>query len=290
MANITLNRGLPGFSMTSSNVFDDVETLEILTRTSTRLSLDDDGDRVSFIGSGIGYQMSGGNIVGITGGTVTGISITNANGGVSYVSWTGLSVSAKNLFTYAVTDNWTALNALLFNTGDTFRLTDRADQVRGFGGNDTMYGFGGNDRLFGDAGNDKLYGGNGADRLDGGTGADTLVGGAGVDTLAGGAGADVFLFTHLGAANRDIISDFKAVDDALQFDDAAFTAFAYTGQLRAADFVQGTAAADRADRFIYQKSTGNLWYDADGSGAGAKVLVAELVDNTALTAADIFII
>ena len=61
-------------------------------------------------------------------------------------------------------------------------------------------------------------------------------------------------------------------------------------RLRAADFVLGTAAQDAADRVIYDRASGNLWYDADGSGRGAKVLVAELRDGTALGAGDIHIL
>jgi len=307
MAVITVNSSFDGLDLMSSYAFDGIEDLGYTTRTSTRLTLADWDDRLSFIGTGFSYMMSGNQIVGINGGTVTGFKITDSSGSEVYFNWTGLNVSAKSFYTYLVTNNWAALNTLLFNTGDTYNLTNGGDRVSGFGGNDVMNGLGGNDQLYGDAGSDKLSGGVGkdtlnggadndrlfgdvgGDMLNGGVGADTLTGGSGIDTLTGGTGADVFVFNYNGAANREIIIDFKAVDDALKFNNDAFTAFAYTGQLRAADFVLGTAATDNADRFIYQKSTGSLWYDADGKGAGAKVLVAELADNTTLTAADIFI-
>ncbi|TXI00588.1 MAG: calcium-binding protein [Pseudorhodobacter sp.] len=290
MATLTANRSLFGMELMSSNEFSGIQYLDYITRTSTRLTLEDEGDRINFLGTGFSYQMSGGQIVGMNGGTATGLTITNSSGAEVYLNWTGLNVSASSFFTYAVTGNWTALNTLLFNTGDTIKLTDARDVVRGFGGNDTIYGYNGNDRLLGDIGNDKLFGGNGADRLEGGTGNDMLIGGTGMDTMLGGAGADVFAFNENGATNHEIITDFRAVDDALHFNNDAFTAFAYTGQLRTSGFVAGTAATDTADRFIYHKATGNLWYDRDGSGAAAKVLVAELADGTALTAADIFII
>ena len=290
MATLNFNRLLSGIGLQSSNEFDGILDAAIVSRSSTRLTLDDaDGDYITFVGTGISYQMSGNRIVGIS-GTLNTVLLTNPSGSETYLTWSGLNTSAASFLTYVKNFNWTALNSLLFNTSDTYNLTNGRDVVRGFGGNDVMNGFNGNDRLFGDQGNDKLFGGIGTDSLNGGSGADRLVGGAGIDTLTGGAGADVFVFEEKGAANRDIITDFSAVDDALHFDNGPFNAFNYTGQLRAANFTTGTAATDTSDRFIYQKSTGNLWYDADGSRGGAKVLVAELADGTTLTAADIFII
>lgn len=291
MPTLTFSRNIGGLDLlSSSEIFDGIMGLDIVSRSSSKLTLDLDGAVVNFFGTGIGYQMAGGRIVGITGGTVTRVTITNDAGTITGSDWSGLKVSAISFFEKVATSNWAALNNLLFGTGDTYKLTDGADRARGFGGNDKIYGFGGSDVLSGDKGNDKLFGGNGADSLYGNSGADTLLGETGIDILRGGAGADVFAFTKSGATNRDIIIDFSAADDALHFDNNAFTAFAYTGQLKASGFVAGTAAGDSNDRFIYQKSTGNLWYDKDGSGSAAKVLVAELADGTSLTAADIFIL
>jgi serralysin len=52
-------------------------------------------------------------------------------------------------------------------------VTNDADVVYGFGGNDTIYGLGGNDHLYGGYGDDLLKGGGGADLLSGGDGFDT---------------------------------------------------------------------------------------------------------------------
>ena len=52
----------------------------------------------------------------------------------------------------------------------------------------------------------------------------------------------------------------------------------------------GAAAGDADDRLIYQATTGALFYDADGTGAGAQVRVATLGLNLALTAADFVVI
>lgn len=72
-------------------------------------------------------------------------------------------------------------------------LTDIANTLYGFDGDDVLYGFGGNDTLYGRSGNDTLDGGDGADRLFGGDGDDILRGGAGhQDFLYGDAGDDIF--------------------------------------------------------------------------------------------------
>jgi Ca2+-binding RTX toxin-like protein len=94
------------------------------------------------------------------------------------------------------------------NLADIIGGTERADTIRGFGGNDVLFGEerddlldggngndyldgdDGNDTLLGGAGNDVLHGGEGADSLDGGDNNDVVVGGTGNDTLLGGAGND----------------------------------------------------------------------------------------------------
>lgn len=281
MARITALRNLPGTEFMSSALFDGVQFLPIITRTPTRLTLEEDGSRVNFNGTGFAYQMMGQQVVGMSGGTGTSISFTNSSGSLTYLNWTGFNISAPAFFNAVVAQNWTTLDALLFGTGDSYSLTDGRDAVRGFGGDDTLQGFGGRDRLFGDEGADQVLGGGGDDKL---------TGGAGRDTLSGAAGDDVFVFTHAGAANRDTITDFNAADDALQFDNAAFAGLGRSGALNAANFVSGTAPRDASDRFIYDQASGSLWHDADGKGGAAKVLVAELADGTALSAADIFVI
>lgn len=78
-----------------------------------------------------------------------------------------------------------------------------ADNIFGFGGNDTLYGFGGNDNIYAGGGHDWLFGGNGDDYLVGATGWDVMYGGAGADyfTFA----SDTFLF-----ADHDYIGDWSS--------------------------------------------------------------------------------
>jgi len=62
------------------------------------------------------------------------------------------------------------------------------------------------------------------------------------------------------------------------------------GGIQAGEFVIGTAAADADDRLVYDQSTGRLFYDADGNGAGAAVLFAQLGAGTVLAAGDFVVV
>jgi Ca2+-binding RTX toxin-like protein len=166
------------------------------------------------------------------------------------------------------------------------------DEIKGGYGDDQLYGEQGNDTLWGDEGVDRLEGGTGNDVLDGGAGNDVLVGGLGNDTLTGGTGGDTFRFNSALAANVDKITDFVAVDDTVQLENAIFTKLMATGSLPNADFKIGTAAADSNDYLIYNPASGALYYDADGSGAGAAVQLAVLGINShpTLSSADFMVI
>ena len=49
-------------------------------------------------------------------------------------------------------------------------------------------------------------------------------------------------------------------------------------------------AQDADDRFIFRTTDRTLWFDADGSGAGAAIMVADLQAGAVVTAADILLI
>lgn len=59
------------------------------------------------------------------------------------------------------------------------------------------------------------------------------------------------------------------------------------GVLSAEDFATGTSASDTADRFIFDRASGQLWFDEDGTGAADQVLVATFEQNAMVTSADI---
>jgi Ca2+-binding RTX toxin-like protein len=109
--------------------------------------------------------------------------------------------------------------------------------------------------------------------------------------MNGGAGADQFVFdTALdGLGNVDRIADFSVADDTILLDQSIFSAIASTGTLDASAFRAGTAAQDADDRVIYDSASGRIYYDADGSGAGAQVLFAQVTAGLALTNADFLV-
>jgi len=149
----------------------------------------------------------------------------------------------------------------------------------------------------GSVGNDVIVGGAGKDRLGGGFGNDKLVGGYGNDTLTGGFGSDLFVFNaKLGTSktdrsvNFDTVTDFNAAQDTIQLDNAVFRKLAKTGQLSSKYFVAGAKAKAKDDYIGYDKKTGILWYDADGSGKGAAIEIAVLKNKPLLTHKDLFVI
>jgi Ca2+-binding RTX toxin-like protein len=161
---------------------------------------------------------------------------------------------------------------LLYNRptylADSVTGTDQGEQIDGLEGNDSIFGLAGSDTLIGGAGND------------------SLAGGAGSDTLAGGAGNDSFIFDAApGADNIDVIMDFVA-GDKLLLAHGAFAELA-VGTVAADAFYAGTAAHDASDRLIYDKTSGHLYYDADGNGDGQAMLIATLgtAAHPAITAA-----
>jgi Ca2+-binding RTX toxin-like protein len=139
----------------------------------------------------------------------------------------------------------------------------------------------------------KLAGNSYANTVVGNAGANFINGGAGADTLTGLGGKDTFMFnTALGSPNVDTITDFNVADDTIRLENGIFTAISGTGALTAAQFVKNTTglAQDSSDRIIYETDTGKLFYDANGSASGGRLLFATLDKNLALTAGDFFIV
>jgi RHS repeat-associated protein len=157
------------------------------------------------------------------------------------------------------------------------------------GGNDTFNGGSGSDNISGKAGNDILLGNGGNDQLAGNNGNDTLVGGAGNDKLTGGCGQDNFSFSSPNE-KIDRITDFTPVDDTISVDDVGFGGGLLVGTLLDTQFVLGTAATDTDDRFIYNQSTGALFFDIDGTGASAKIQIATLTTKPVISFEDIVVI
>ena len=146
----------------------------------------------------------------------------------------------------------------------------------------------------GNAGNNQLIGTAYSDTLIGGNGNDILTGGAGVDSF-------VFNFATNGTTNKDTITDFVSNSDILQFSKAIFAGVAEVGgagtgtTIATSEFLFGAgtvAATNATQHFIYNTTSGILYYDSDGTGATAAVAVAVLgaLTHPGLAYTDIHII
>jgi Ca2+-binding RTX toxin-like protein len=127
-----------------------------------------------------------------------------------------------------------------------------------------------------------------ANLIIGNAGANILDGRDGTDTLTGGTGTDTFAFgTALAPGNIDRITDFSVVDDTIRLDGSVFKGLA-DGPLAAASFAEvGAGTPSASVRILYDRSTGALFYDADGGGTASSPVQFAILDNkAALTAAD----
>jgi Ca2+-binding RTX toxin-like protein len=128
--------------------------------------------------------------------------------------------------------------------------------------------------------NNQIRGNSGNNTLSGSGGNDTLSGGGGNDTLTGGLGSNQFLFnTAVAPANVDTITDFFIpLNDRILLDRSVFSALetAPNNVLLATDFavINATAAAEvvaagnSVDEIVYNRQTGNLFYNPNNNAAG----------------------
>ena len=179
--------------------------------------------------------------------------------------------------------------------GSSINGTANNDTLVGGAGNDTINGNAGADLIQGMGGNDSLIGSTGWDTIQGGDGNDWLHGGGWSDTMTGGAGSDSFVWNDAGTGTRDTMTDFASGTDELLFDNAFFTALGANASWAAGDgrfwaAAGATAGHDADDRLVYNTSNGNLYYDADGSGAGAAQVIATFSGAPGMSSADITVI
>jgi Ca2+-binding RTX toxin-like protein len=173
-------------------------------------------------------------------------------------------------------------NAVGTSRADLISGNSKSNILGGLGGNDTLRGLGGADIIDAGAGNDRIYG-------DGGN--DLLSGGLGRDTMTGGAGYDFFAFeSRLSKSAIDTVTDFSVKYDTIMLWKGIFkVAASSNGLISSAAFWAGSKAHDRSDRIIYDKSTGALSYDPDGTGAKAAQQIATLDKNLKMTHKDFFV-
>lgn len=180
---------------------------------------------------------------------------------------------------------------------DTYRVYSQNDVIREIGGqgNDTVFTSGnyqlrqGNSIETLSAANQsstvglQLIGNEFAQAVIGTNGNDTIWGGNGNDTLTGRGGSDIFGFNEVGAGAADIITDFTP-GDFIGLSNTTFAALTTNGTagFDQNEFVLGTTAVGTNAQVIYNQATGQLFYDADGTGTGAAQLFATVTPGTAL--------
>jgi Ca2+-binding RTX toxin-like protein len=172
------------------------------------------------------------------------------------------------------------LRAYLYDSSQNsgFAEGDVFDSIEGLAGSYFA------DDLRGDANQNIIYGLGGADYI---------IGLGGSDLLIGGAGQDLFHFVGIGdgGAGGDAIQDFVSGQDRISVTGAFFGLGSPGGvAIDSFRFVAGTAANLATSQFIYNGATRQLFYDIDGTGAGAQVLLATLQAGATVAAADILVI
>ncbi|UVC10141.1 hypothetical protein IHQ71_05920 [Rhizobium sp. TH2] len=145
-------------------------------------------------------------------------------------------------------------------------------------------------RLTGNSAENALLGLGGNDVLDGAGGQNALIGGTGNDRLISHGAADRFVMDEAlnARTNVDRIIGFGDAD-TIELDVQVFDALS-KGTLLSAEFRLGEDARGPLEHIIFNRKTGSLYYDEDGSGAEAKILFARLDRGADLSASDFLIV
>lgn len=156
-------------------------------------------------------------------------------------------------------------------------------------GDQRVTGNGLDNRLIGSAGDNRLVGLEGNDRLEGKQGDDILAGGGGRDVLIGGSGADRFDFADGDLIGRDVITDFAAGGDVVNF--GAMDANSGRGGNQGFSFIgaaefSGTAGELRSDELTYTDGTVVTIVEGDRDGDGDMDFQLELRGQHVLGAGD----
>ena len=110
---------------------------------------------------------------------------------------------------------------------------------------------------------------------------------ADADTLTGGSGADLFVTSETLIA--DSITDLVSGEDkiALALSDVLAEGDFVSNDARFTSGIGVTSGQDVDDRVVYDTSTGNLYFDSDGNGPTASMLLFNLQGAPTLLASDI---
>ena len=89
----------------------------------------------------------------------------------------------------------------------------------------------------------------------------------------------------------DTITDFNSTQgDLIQVSASGFGGGLTLGTLDIEEFTIGSAATTVSDRFIYNNTTGALFFDPDGTGVLEQIQFAQLSGGVGLTNNDIWVV
>jgi hypothetical protein len=242
---------------------------DVITATATRITVvSDAGHKIVFHGN---FTVAGQNVIG---GTMTGFDV--------YVGSTKV-MKARDYNTQA-TDVGDAVNA---GFGDFLSLVFGGARIVGSKAGDLIYVPAGA-KVLGGGGNDTLFAFQpGKVVLKGGDGDDVMTG-SGMARMSGGDGDDIFIFNYTVGSDR--AKDFNVKDDVVGLSHGMFNADVKVGFLGDAYFRIGKQAKTPTEYILYDKKTGILSLDQDGSGGGfAPKQIGILPDHLKLKAKDFLV-
>jgi subtilisin-like proprotein convertase family protein len=187
------------------------------------------------------------------------------------------------------------LNASAVTTNSVLNLASGSSMISGRGllvtANtiENAIGGDGNDTITGNALANDLRGGRGNDVLTGGAGDDRLLDGQGLDRLTGGAGRDRFELSR--DTDRDVVTDFRAGEDWLVFDDALWGGVLANGRLDAGELTNvNTLTGLNVTGFVFNSTDRTLYFDALGEDPFTPVALAQLDGVSTLRVSDFLIV
>ena len=179
---------------------------------------------------------------------------------------------------------------VVLGEGETIgTASDGYDSIDSLSNLENVIGSDFDDNLTGNSSNNSLTGRAGADAILGLAGDDFITGGAGSDTISGGEGADQFIYFNA-SEGGDTISDFAVGVDKIVVLAAGFGGELSAGELPQNRFAIGSATIGNQTRFVFDNTSGELLFDADGAGAADAELIATLDGVSNLSAEDIMLL
>ena len=222
----------------------------------------------------------GGPFIGGVQKAILGTSINTSTVGVFSESGATITGSSTQT-TLVVSGNDNTITSAA--PGAHLQVNGTDNTVTATGADSSVIVNGQNNNVFGTAGGDQF-----------------LLTGTGNVTSSGPAGNTLNLSTSPGATSGVTINDFRSgvdkvdVSVSLSFNHPSVQSFGITPSsvISSGEFGPTTtgAATTPSERFTYNQSTGNLYFDPDGSGSSQSTLIGNFTPGTSLAASDIHIL